>query len=166
MKKLLLVFVLLFFTVEGQARGGYSTSRASAYGKYNTLRQVLVCPKDRQSYGRYKDYGYWAGGRWCGQYGKAGYWVWSAPKWYVWARKGAKRSTRGRTSTRRASATSAYGKYRNLRQKLKCSRDRRTYGSYKDYGYWRGGRWCGQYGKAGYWVWVSPYWYVWGSKRY
>ncbi len=60
---------------------------------------------------------------------------------------------------------SGYGKYRNLRQKLHCKRDRGTYGSYYDYGYWRGGRWCGQQGKGGYWVYVYPNWYVWGSRR-
>ncbi|MDK9716305.1 MAG: hypothetical protein OEL57_00175 [Trichlorobacter sp.] len=60
---------------------------ASASGKYSELVQVMNCPKDGNSYGNFKDYGYWGGGAWCGQQGKAGYWVWVAPNWYVWKNK-------------------------------------------------------------------------------
>lgn len=69
------------------ASGGPSEKeleKASVHGKYGDLIQVLPCAKDRASYGKFKDYGHWGGGAWCGQTGEAGYWVWVAPKWYVW----------------------------------------------------------------------------------
>ena len=126
---------------------------ASANGKYNNLIQKLTCVADRAKYGEYADYGYWGGGLWCGQTGKAGYWVWVNPNWYVWLNKGF------------PAAASANGKYTNLLQTLSCPKDRRRYGKYTDYGYWGGGPWCRQAGKAGYWVWVAPNWYIWGTKK-
>jgi hypothetical protein len=161
MKKLLVFFVILLTTTGVWALdGGTSDPKTSADGKYHTLVQVMECPRDTQSYGNYRDYGYWKGGAWCGQQGKAGYWVWVAPKWYVWAAKSS--SSSSNDTPPRASVN---GKYSNLIQKLKCVRDRRSYGDYRDYGYWGGGPWCGRQGKAGYWVWVAPYWYVWGAKN-
>ncbi|MCE1226645.1 MAG: hypothetical protein LWW87_09195 [Geobacteraceae bacterium] len=47
----------------------------------------MNCPKDGSSYGNFRDYGYWGGGAWCGKQGKAGYWVWVAPNWYIWKNK-------------------------------------------------------------------------------
>lgn len=57
----------------------------SAYGQYSGLVQVLTCYDDAAGYGDYSNYGYWEGGSWCGQYGEAGYWVYSYPDWYVWS---------------------------------------------------------------------------------
>jgi hypothetical protein len=57
---------------------------ASTNGKYSNLIQILNCPHDKEQYGEFNDYGYWGGGDWCGQVGKAGYWVWINPNWYVW----------------------------------------------------------------------------------
>jgi len=62
-------------------------AEATAKGKYSNLVQVMNCPRDSGSYGDFKDYGWWGGGPWCGQTGKAGYWVWVAPDWYVWSVK-------------------------------------------------------------------------------
>lgn len=163
MKKLFLALLLALFTLELHALdNNIGDPRASADGKYYNLLQVMECPRDRHSYGEYKDYGYWSGGAWCGQQGKAGYWVWIAPRWYVWAKKSVSKKSSYGTIPPKASVD---GKYSNLVQKLKCARDRRSYGEYRDYGYWGGGPWCGQNGKAGYWVWVAPYWYVWGVKN-
>jgi len=160
MKKLF-ILLFLFGTSLGALDHNIGDPRASVDGKYYNLVQVMECPRDRRSYGEYKDYGYWEGGAWCGQQGKEGYWVWLHPRWYVWAKQS--------ISKRRAyehipAKASVDGKYKNLIQKLKCERDRQSYGDYRDYGYWVGGAWCGQYGKAGYWVWVTPYWYVWSFK--
>lgn len=60
---------------------------------------------------------------------------------------------------------SVQGKYSNLIQLMPCSKDKKTYGEFNDYGKWSGGAWCGQTGLAGYWVYVSPNWYVWGDKN-
>jgi len=129
---------------------GYS---ASANGKYYNLIQKLTCASDRARYGEYRDYGYWSGGRWCGRRGKAGYWVWVNPNWYVWSNKGV------------PARASANGKYSRLIQTIYCPKDKGSYGRYTDYGYWGGGPWCGQRGEAGHWVWVAPHWYVWGVKN-
>ena len=56
----------------------------SANYKYSGFRQEIICPSDIPKYGEFKDSGYWKGGPWCGQTGKAGYWVWVKPKWCVW----------------------------------------------------------------------------------
>jgi hypothetical protein len=57
---------------------------ASVDGRYSNLIQILPCTTDQATYGKFNDYGYWGGGAWCGQVGRAGYWVWVAPNWYVW----------------------------------------------------------------------------------
>ena len=56
----------------------------SANYKYSGFLQEIICPSDTPKYGEFKDNGYWKGGPWCGQQGKAGYWVWVKPKWCVW----------------------------------------------------------------------------------
>jgi hypothetical protein len=132
---------------------GAAADATSANGKYSELIQEFACPTDSAKYGSFRDYGYWGGGAWCGQQGKAGYWVWVSPKWYVWASKAA------------ADASSANGKYSELLQTINCPKDAAQYGSFTDYGYWGGGDWCGQQGKSGYWVWVAPNWYVWGKAK-
>ncbi len=58
--------------------------KASVNGKYFNLIQVLNCPKDRRSYGTFRDWGYWSGKSWCGKAVRKGYWVWVAPNWYIW----------------------------------------------------------------------------------
>ncbi|MEM6255503.1 MAG: hypothetical protein AAF821_21520 [Cyanobacteria bacterium P01_D01_bin.156] len=120
----------------------------SAYGKYRNLLQVLNCPADGVTYGYFHDYGYWDGGAWCGQQGMPGYWVWTAPNWYVWQDE--------------VPGNANAGKYSSLVQVLFCPEDEATYGSFDDYGYWGGGPWCGDDGgEAGFWVYVAPNWYVW-----
>jgi hypothetical protein len=127
--------------------------------KYRDLIQTLTCPADRAKYGEHRDYGYWKGGSWCGQQGKAGYWVWDNPTWYVFANKG----SAGLSAA--GDPNSANGKYSGLLQTINCPKDKKQYGRYKDYGYWGGGSWCGQQGQAGYWVWNNPNWYVWGNSQ-
>lgn len=61
---------------------------------------------------------------------------------------------------------SANGKYEDLIQEISCPSDGKQYGRFTDYGYWRGGSWCGQMGQEGYWVWLKPTWYVWRTKVY
>ena len=59
-----------------------------------------------------------------------------------------------------------YGKYSELMQRFDCPADQASYGEYKDDGYWRGDGWhCGRETVYnGYWVWVSPTWFVWESR--
>lgn len=73
-------------TAPDRATTGSSVpAEATVNDKYSDLVQVMNCSRDRQTYGEFRDYGWWGGGPWCGQTGKAGYWVWVAPNWYVWA---------------------------------------------------------------------------------
>jgi hypothetical protein len=143
-----LITVFVLASTQSMAKGP-----VSANGKYHNLIQKLHCPSDQARYGKYRDYGYWGGGPWCGQQGQPGYWVWAYPFWYVYTDKGL------------PAAASAHGKYSNLLQTLTCPKDRRRYGKYSDYGYWGGGAWCGKQGKRGFWVWVAPTWYIWGTKN-
>lgn len=150
-----IVLLLLGFSVSVSALD--IPQRASVGGKYSDLKQILKCQKDSKQYGRFKEYGYWGGGSWCGKHGQAGYWVWVAPNWYIWAKKGRKPEIPAQASV--------YGKYSGIKQILNCKPDRSKYGNFKDYGYWEGGSWCGKRGKAGYWVYHFPNWYIWRKKH-
>ena len=59
-----------------------------------------------------------------------------------------------------------YGKYSELVQRFNCPADMRWYGEFKDEGYWEGEGWyCErEVPVGGYWVWVSPTWFVWESR--
>lgn len=57
------------------------------------------------------------------------------------------------------------GKYYRLLQVLNCPGDQGSYGSFHEYGPWSGNSWCGQQARSGYWVYVAPNWYIWGSMR-
>jgi len=152
---------LLFIALSFNAQSVLSSEipdRASLFGKYSNLKQILKCRKDRKQYGQFKEFGYWGGGAWCGTQGKSGYWVWLTPNWYVWANKGKPKYNIPDQAT-------VNGKYSGLKQILSCKPDRAKYGNFKEFGYWDGGRWCGNQGKAGFWVWVYPAWYVWQNKH-
>src|SRR5919197_261521 len=63
--------------------------RASVNGKYTDLIRTLDVPEDAETYGPFKDYGYWASGTYKGRSGlPPGYWVYLAPTWYIWSRVG------------------------------------------------------------------------------
>lgn len=61
---------------------------ANGYGTYSVLRRVVHAPDDKKRYGDYRNYGYSSKS----EYGidiaiPAGYWVYVAPNWYIWANK-------------------------------------------------------------------------------
>lgn len=85
MRLLFTLFLSLLFPLTAAAYK--APEAASVDGKYSELIQVLNCPADGAQYGNFKDYGHWNGGPWCGQQGKAGYWVWVKPNWYIWSQK-------------------------------------------------------------------------------
>lgn len=56
------------------------------------------------------------------------------------------------------------GKYAKLLRKIRVERDRIQYGEFNDAGYWNVQSWGGYEGlPAGYWVYVYPHWYIWGT---
>ncbi len=67
-------------------------------------------------------------------------------------------------------AASLWGKYNTLIGKIKCpdvklSRNPFWQFGFKEYGYANQRTWCkGKKGKAGYYVYVKPYWYAWKKK--
>ena len=61
----------------------------------------------------------------------------------------------------------AYGRYSELVQRLDCHDDHERYGKGREYyddEYWHGGEHCGNKGMNGYWVYVSPTWFVWEQR--
>lgn len=59
----------------------------------------------------------------------------------------------------------AYGSYSGLRKRLYVPGDKSSYGAYKNYGSSSTSSYRGYKGlPSGYWVYVAPYWYIWGSK--
>jgi Ca-activated chloride channel family protein len=60
---------------------------------------------------------------------------------------------------------SAGGKYVNLLRIVESPEDAATYGEFHDYGHWDGTAYAGQNDlPKGYWVYVSPRWYIWGDE--
>jgi len=114
-----LLFIVLSLNVQSD-QSIEIPDRASLSGKYSNLEQILKCRKDRERYGRFKEFGYWGGGAWCGKQGKAGYWVWVAPNWYIWANKGNPKYNIPPKAT-------VNGKYSGLKQILSCKPDRAKY---------------------------------------
>ncbi|MCG6552729.1 MAG: hypothetical protein L7F77_10405 [Candidatus Magnetominusculus sp. LBB02] len=87
MRTFLLSAALVFLLVSLVNAEDPTLEKASVSGKYSKLVQMMPCAKDKATYGEFNDYGQWSGGPWCGQTGKAGYWVYVAPNWYVWGEK-------------------------------------------------------------------------------
>lgn len=56
------------------------------------------------------------------------------------------------------------GKYKNLLRIVEAAGDAAYYGAIRDFGYWEGTTYAGQNNlPKGYWVYVSPNWYIWGD---
>src|SRR5438045_223737 len=56
------------------------------------------------------------------------------------------------------------GKYRMLLRQIKSVDDEKEHGAFKDLGYQTRTQYAGQKDiPPGFWVYVSPYWYVWGE---
>jgi hypothetical protein len=58
------------------------------------------------------------------------------------------------------------GKYRKLLKRIKVEVDKQGYTEYRDYGLWTGNAYAGYNNlPQGYWVYVYPYWYIWGEVK-
>ncbi len=62
-----------------------------------------------------------------------------------------------------AQSQSNDGQYVDLIRSYECRRDRKQYGSFHNYGYWKGGRWCGHNMPGGCYVYQSGVWYIWAA---
>ena len=62
---------------------------ASTANRYDTLLRTIDAPDDRASYGDFCNYGYWTGTSYAGHDDlPPGYWVYVAPKWYIFKQPG------------------------------------------------------------------------------
>jgi outer membrane protein OmpA-like peptidoglycan-associated protein len=86
--------------------------KASLNGKYSNLIQVFSCSQDAQTYGNFKEYGYWSGTTWCNQSTKTGYWVWVSPKWYIWSNLSSDTKPVEKTTPKKS--TNLFGNYNLL----------------------------------------------------
>ena len=60
----------------------------------------------------------------------------------------------------------AYGSYTGLQTRIWVPGDVDSYGQYNNYGYSSSTSYAGRDGlSAGYWVYVSPYWYIWNFEK-
>lgn len=59
------------------------------------------------------------------------------------------------------------GRYSRLLRRIAAPDDRQSYGDFRDYGYYQEiAEYQGEKAvPAGYWVYVYPYWYIWGERR-
>jgi len=135
---------------------------ASVNGKYTDLQQILVVPGDEATFGKFNDWGHWTGQTWANYQGlPPSYWVYVAPKWYLW------KSERGQApAPELPKEASANGKYAKLLRVLDLPGDEAAYGKVKDWGYWTGTSYQGFNDlPVGYWVYVAPKWYIWEKEQ-
>ncbi len=136
-------------------------------GKYSGLLRRIHVPQDRRQYGSCRDYGRWTGSSYKGHHNlpRSAYWTYSAPYWYIWARRGSV----GQPRARRLGACgdpSFRGKYGNLVRRPHIPQDRRQYGSCRDYGRWSGSSYRGHRNlPRGFWVYSYPYWLIYATRQ-
>jgi hypothetical protein len=145
--------------------------KASVNGKYIKLLKVIEVPQDRAQYGDFSDYGFWGGTEWAGYTDlPPGHWVYVAPNWYIWGDLDLKaiipnQQQPGGPANPQEVKASVNGKYSQILRVINVPLDKVTYGEFNDYGYYSGTEWAGYDNlPPGYWVYVSPNWYIWGKQ--
>lgn len=134
---------------------------ASANGKYEGLLKVISVPEDKATYGEVFDYGEYPACDYADYTDlPRAYWVYVAPKWYLWKGLAAKK-----VEIKVPPAASVNGKYEKLLVRLHLPDDEATYGKEYDWGHWNGTSWkTFDNLPPGYWVYVAPHWYIWKTK--
>ncbi len=156
--KIIICLLSIFFISFVYAKDNDTHKKASLFGKYKNLIQTIKCKKKGnrlKEFTRYnyKAYGYFKGGKWCDNIkGKAGFYSYLAPKWYVWMAQSKKSNKK---------TTSVNNKYVKLIQKMKCNWHKKFYKQFAEYGFQPKNAWCGKKVKPGFYVYVYPYWYIW-----
>lgn len=126
-------------------------------GKYSGLLRQLPIPEDEGQYGKCHDYGAWNGSEYKGHANlpAGAFWTYSAPNWYVWARRGATSAAAGCPDPTFA------GKYSGELRRIAVPQDRGRYGACNDYGPWTGTSYAGHTNLPnGYWVYSYPHWII------
>jgi len=129
-------------------------------GKYSALIRQLSIPEDQAQYGKCHDYGAWSGTEYKGHTNlpPTAFWTYSAPNWYLWARKG------GAAAAGCPDPTFG-GKYSGELRRLEVPQDRGRYGACNDYGAWSGDSYAGHTNLPnGYWVYSFPQWIIYANR--
>lgn len=130
-------------------------------GKYSGLIRQLAVPEDAQRYGRCHDYGAWSGTVYKGHTDLPpnAFWTYSAPHWYIWARRG------GTAEPASCPDPTFGGKYSNELRRLSVPADLGRYGACNDYGPWSGNSYAGHGDlPSGYWVYSYPDWIIYAKR--
>ena len=130
-------------------------------GKYSGLLRQLPIPEDEGQYGKCRDYGAWSGTEYKGHTNlpPTAFWTYSAPNWYVWARRGAGSAAAG------CPDPTFGGKYSGELRRLEIPRDRGRYGVCNEYGAWSGNSYAGHTNLPnGYWVYSFPHWIIYANR--
>lgn len=130
-------------------------------GKYSGLLRQLAIPEDEAQYGKCRDYGPWNGSEYKGHTNlpAGAFWTYSAPNWYVWARRGASAAAAGCPDSTFA------GKYSGELRRISVPQDRGRYGACNDYGPWSGNSYAGHTNLPnGYWVYSFPHWIIYANR--
>jgi hypothetical protein len=131
-------------------------------GKYSQLIRQLAIPEDEGQYGKCHDYGAWSGSEYKGHANLPpnAFWTYSAPNWYVWARRGDASAAAGGCPD-----PTFGGKYSGELRRLDVAQDRRRYGACNDYGPWSGDTYAGYANLPnGYWVYSYPHWIIYANR--
>jgi hypothetical protein len=142
----------------GGAESFLNYAKASVDGKYKTILKTFSVPSDGDRYGEFLDWGL----RTSATYGiekdlPTGYWVYAYPYWYIWKTKTGE--TEASIDYEKASGN---GKYSNLLKTFSVPGDRDGHGEFFESGYDDEKGHAGYTGlPPGYWVYVSPNWYIW-----
>jgi hypothetical protein len=154
-----------------QAPANQQEVKASVNGKYIKLLKVIDVPQDRAQYGEFNDWGFWTGTSWAGFNNlPQGYWVYVAPHWYIWGDINNQailpnQQQQGAPANPQEVKASVNGKYSQILRIINVPLDKVNYGEFSDYGYYSGTEWAGYDNlPPGYWVYVSPNWYIWGKQ--
>ena len=134
--------------------------KASVNGKYSELLNVIDVPADRNKYGEFYELGYKKWTKYSGYRDlEKGYWVYVYPSWYIWKTK-----TNDKESLNYDKG-SVSNKYSGLLKTLYIPNDKYSYRDLYEGGYKTNSSYKGNYNiPSGYWVYLSPYWYIWENK--
>lgn len=163
MKKILITISLItmsMFTISAHVK--QRALPEELFGVHTGLIQKIHCPIPRGAQRRlfpllgFKVLGYSKGRTFCGTKGKAGYYVYLAPYWYVY---------RNRNKHTPLTVGSVNGKYLGLKKKIRCPQMSSYYKTFTEYGYYpHYANTCGRSG-SGFHVYYRPYLYVWEKIR-
>ena len=139
--------------------------RASHGGKYQNLLKVIFAPRDREVYGDHLEFGFRDKKEYLGHANlPAGYWVWEWPHWFIFGEDTSKEETdefalEEAYSLERLSRASLGGRFQTLKECFQFPSGK-WQDSFLVLGFQEERHMDGFIVPRGYWVWYSPYLYI------